>query len=411
MILSVCKVSSTNVKATLTTLVLAAFSFMTRMSPEFQINYIWVFTLVLIFIKFFLDGKPTNKWWKLSLFTMVAFFAGLAHDVINVGVAGAIVLYWCMHRKDFTLKQYLMAVSFGVGALILLLAPGNFCRAQEIEPFVFITSVKNLLFSFRTGWILAVVTVIAKFKHGKKFSEIYRENSLYWNAMFICLLFVFLLGVPGHRSVFGAELMAIVLIIKLLKNNCFSSWLVLLSTLCLIVVVGNQIIGTSVVKRQYDAIQREYKESGDGNVYTDVVMLTNDDNFLPNPYMIVPFSTSGDRAYQSFQKWMRATTGLRKPYIEVLPDFLRGKDSIDIGNQVVDYGDGAYLLVQSKLDPMRFYINREINILGLVNKRYDPLEIKFDKIIKETDFWRAQLVTENDYTIMGLSNNEITIQQ
>lgn len=73
-------------------------------------------------------------------------------------------------------------------------------------------------------------------------------------------------------------------------------------------------------------------------------------------------------------------------------------------------GNGIYLLVQSKLSPGRFYMNRNINLLGIIKRDYEPLELQFDNVVKETDKWRAQLVDESDYTIRGLSNNYISLE-
>lgn len=88
LILSMCGSSYKNVCSLLTVIVLSSFSFMTRMSPEYQINYIWVFVLVLMFMKLLLNYTHVEGW-KLVLLAVFGLIAGWAHDVINVGVVSS----------------------------------------------------------------------------------------------------------------------------------------------------------------------------------------------------------------------------------------------------------------------------------------------------------------------------------
>lgn len=410
LILSMCGSSYKNVCSLLTVMVLSSFSFMTRMSPEYQINYIWVFVLVLIFVKLLLNYTHVGGW-KLVLLAVFGLIAGWAHDVINVGVCGAIIIFWLRNVKNYTLSQYVLSITFGIGALILLLAPGNFVRASESGPFSFANSCMNLITSLRAFYVLIIVVIIARCKHGKSFRAIYLDNEFYWNAMAICMMFVFALGVPGRRSVFGIELMAIIIAVRLLNRHSFNTFWTVVSSMSLLIVLGLQITKTYVIKSQYLELLRQYEKSQTGDVFTSVIYSEKGD-FIANPFILIPLkSYSDDRAIESFQKLQHSRYSPEKPLINVWPDYLEGKDSVDIGNQIVPYGNGIYLLVQSKIAPGRFYMKRNINLLGFVKRDYEPLELQFDNILKETDKWRAQIVDESDYTIMWLSDNEISMDE
>lgn len=410
LILSMCGSSYKNIGSLLTVIVLSSISFMMRMSPEFQINYIWVFVLVLIFLKLLLNNK-NFRGWKLVLLAAFGLIVGWAHDVINVGVGGAIIILWLRNIRNYSKSQYVLSISFGVGALILLLAPGNFVRASQLEPFSFVHSCMALLYSLRSVYVLIVVTIIAKYKYGKSLKAIYLDNEFYWNAMAICMMFVFALGVPGYRSVYGAELMAIIIIVRLLNNHRFNLFWTVVSSISLLIIWVMQIAGTYKIKEQYLDVLQQYESSPTGDVFTSVV-LSEIDGLFVNPFMLLPINAySDDVAIESFQKSVHSHFTPEKPLINVLPDYLQGKDTVDIGNQIVPYGNGVYLLVQSKLTPGRFYMNRNINLLGIVKRDYEPLELQFDNVVKETDKWRARLVDESDYTILGLSNNVVSMEE
>lgn len=410
LILSTCGSSYRNISSLLAVIVLSSFSFMMRMSPEFQINYIWVFVLVLIFIKLLLTKKLEVGSWKLVFLAVFGLLVGWTHDVINVGVGGAIIILWLRNIRSYTKAQYVLSISFGIGALILLLAPGNFVRASQLEPFSLVHSCTTLLSSLRSFYVLIAVVVIAKYKYGKSFRAIYFDNEFYWNVMIICLMFVFALGVPGYRSVYGAELMAIIIIVRLLNKHCFNLFWTAVSSISLLIVWGMQIYGTYKIKRQYLDVLQQYESSPTGEVFTSVILSETDGLFV-NPFMLLPINAySNDIAIESFQKAVHSHYAREKPLINVLPEYLHRKDSVDIGNQIVAVGNGIYLLVQSKLSPGRFYMNRNINLLGIIKRDYEPLELQFDNVVKETDKWRAQLVDESDYTIRGLSNNYISLE-
>lgn len=97
--------------------------------------------------------------------------------------------------------------------------------------------------------------------------------------------------------------------------------------------------------------------------------------------------------------------------IKIVPMYLRGKDSVDMGNQVVRYGEGVYLLIQSKKDPKDFMIKRSIDILGIVKRDYGSMKYEFSHVIKETDYWRAELLYEDAITIFHLSDNEVWVKE
>lgn len=395
----------------LTIVLLVYLSLMTRMSPAYQINYIWMFSFTLTFVWMFFRYESEKNIFILIGLAVFSAIAGNGHEGINVGIGAALIIYWLSHFKKCTISQYIMAICFGCGLLILCLAPANFVRLNNDGPVDILDSLRVMLYSFRSVYLLFIIVLYKKLQGKLSFSQIYADNSFFWNAMIISMIFVFALGVPGRRSVFGIELLAIIIAVRLLNRHSFNTFWTVVSSMSLLIILVLQIARTHMIKEQYRDILRQYESSSTGDVFTSVI-LSETDGFFVNPFMLIPINAySNDRAIESFKKSMHSRYAPEKPLINVWPDYLQGKDSLDIGNQVVPYGDGIYLLVQSKLSPGRFYMNRSINLLGFMKRDYEPLELRFDNVVKETDKWRARLVDESDYTIMHLSDNVISVDE
>lgn len=398
-----------NWKGLLSVILMIFGSFITGMSPSFQINYIWMFALVLGFLILFFKKAHVRNPFALGLLALYSFIAGEAHEGINIGVGAALIIYWAMNLRKYTLSQYVMTISFGIGGLILCLAPGNFVRLSDASHPTMVMTIVNILISLKATYILMILLVISKMRH-ISLRSIYKNNQFYWNVFFVCIAFSLALGVGGNRSLFGAELMAIILSVRLLRGHSFSGlWLVVFSV-CLVFFWINQYRSIGAIRSQFEDVKAQYEHSSTGEVYSATQIFPGG-IFSMGYWTPLPLPTGEQWANVAFQKYMQSKYSFAKPLIKILPDYLEDKDSIDVGNKIVPYQNGCFLLVQSKLDPAKFYVEREINLFGLIQRRYEPLEVNFNEnLTKETPLWKAKVVSEQDYTIMNLSDNRFVIK-
>lgn len=399
-----------NVRSFLTVSVLVILGLATRMTPAFQINYIWMFSVVIGFlILYFSYGQRKNtaicNFW-LSVYSLLA---GAAHEGINIGIGCAIIIYWIMHMRSYTGTQYLMSLSFGCGLIWMCLAPGNFIRTSEVSSLSIVVNFWNFLLSVKVFYVLVICAIVAKYRYKLTWGGIYVDNAFFWNCWLVCILFNVILGVRGSRQLFGEELIAIILSIRLLRNNAFNTlWLIVFS--CLVILYWcKQLVGTFIVKEQYETICTQYRSSLTGEVFISSILVPTE-KVIANYYNTIPGRWSLEWSQRTFSKSMRASYAPDKQEIMVLPKYLHNKDSVDIGNKIVPCGDNMYLLVQSKKQPMKFIVNRKVSIFGKVIKDA-PLVVKFNNIIKETDLWRAQLLNENEIMILGISDNKVEISK
>lgn len=111
------------------TIAMLLISFRTRFTPSCQIGFIWMFTLSSICIDIFLNKKDVKAVWLIPL-AIIAFLAGWGQEALCLGVAAAICLYALNRRFKLTRTQWIVAVSYCLGALVLVIAPSNFARAS-----------------------------------------------------------------------------------------------------------------------------------------------------------------------------------------------------------------------------------------------------------------------------------------
>lgn len=412
LIMSLCGARWRNYKSLLTVAVLVFLSFITDMSPAFQINYIWMFTLSLGFIWLFFNCKHTDNILSLLGLAIYSFIAGEGHEGINVGIGGAIIVYWLTNIRRFTLAEYVMAIGFGAGCTVLCLAPGNFVRMSGVEHSNnIIMSIIDFLISARTILLLIVVAFTARRKWGLTWRNIYKQNQFYFNIMIICLMFCLALGAGGGRALFGAELMSIIITVRILKKHSFNWFWLAVFGLILVSFWFVQFRKIELSRVQYEDICSQYELSKDGYVYSDLC----EDNSSPFEFSYssvipLPFGNEDDWTLIAFQKYMQSLYGKDKPLIRVLPKYLQDKDDVELESQVLKCGNGVYLLISSEGDSAKFYVEREVDLFGIVCRKYTPMEIVVDRPSVATDKWSAKVISEQDYTIMNLSNNRFYLK-
>lgn len=317
LIMSIAGVDWRNFKSLLTVILLVFVSFITDMSPSFQINYIWMFTLALGFVKLFFTYTNAKSMVKIVFLGLYSFISGFGHEGLNVGICGAIIVYWLANIRRFTLAEYVMAIGFGAGCAALCLAPGNFVRMSGVEHHNnIIMSIFSLVVSARTILLMIVVALAARIRRKLTWGNIYNQNRFYFNVMIICLLFCLVLGFSGGRALFGAELMAIIITVRLLKNHSFDwAWLTVFGS----IVVSFWIVQFRMIelrRAQYDDICSQYELSKDGYVYSDLCE-ANCSPFELSYSSVIPLPF-GDEDYWTliaFQKYMQSLYGKDKPLI------------------------------------------------------------------------------------------------
>lgn len=336
----------------------------------------------LIFIKKFLEGR-SHGMFALSGLAVLALISGNSHEAYSIGISLGIILYFLSNFKNFGKTRYVMAIAYGIGALFVCLSPAALRRAGEHEGDLF-QSLFFFVFSLRAIYLLVFIAAYKLITKKMALSAMYRKYSFYWNVMLGCIVFNLCVGVFCNRQLFGAELMAIILIMQLLTSHAFSTfWLGALGILTC-VFTALQIERTVLHIRQKERIFKKFEQSESGNVYQD----TWGTGLIEEWPTYLWENGFHSRSF----RWLMARKYPGRPTLNVLPVFLEGKDSLDMGNVChhYNYKPGKLILIQSKENPGKFIVERKF--FGIVP--YQQREVDFSDCVYETDKWKAVIYDE-----------------
>lgn len=150
-------------------------------------------------------------------------------------------------------------------------------------------------------------------------------------GLLVCITFNFLIGIYGNRQLFGGELFSIILILRILPFKALKwSWI---STFYIPLFVLWYYHTKSIItlKQQVANIEQEYPRSPSGEVFIEIDQ--HSQSFREYSYIQSIPTFEGVSFPEHFLQRDMARKFPNHPLIIVLPDYLRGKDSTDIGNK------------------------------------------------------------------------------
>ena len=408
-----CKVRLDNLKGVLSVAVFSLIVFQAKMVPSCQIGYIWTFSLVMIFLLGFFTERNIDKWWQILLLGLFSLIAGNGNESLNIGVSGALIIYWISNMRKMSTRQYIMMICFGLGTLAICLSPAAYARAASSANGGLVWLYKSVTCMFMTlkaSFVMIAIILWKVFHEKKKFVTIYKLNSFYFNIWLIMILFNAIIGFQANRQVFGAELAAIIISVRLLKSHSFTDIWLCISTIVLIILYLAQSQLVFKVKACYDEIVGQYAASVDGKVYVDI----NQANHVPYSMEFSPilplYGVADTDLYEHtrFEKWL-GTKYPGKGDLRILPTLMRDyKDNCSAIYALEQ--PGLYLVVKSSNDDLKPYIERVID-KPFIHKEYPVLEVDMnDRALCFGQGWKARYVYLEDFTILGLTDNRLYLK-
>lgn len=388
-----------NVLGLLTASLLLLLLYDTLYGPACQIGFVWTFALVTGWLYLFFNNKQTSVLYCAGIF-LFSIIAGEGQEAICIGVSGALIIYAVKNYRKMSREQWVMFFGFGIGSLVLCLSPASYGRAESLKTPLYVTLFNTMTY-LRVFYVLLIVVVVAKVRRQITMRGFYRENSFYINAMVILLVFNMLIGVYGNRQLMGVELMAAILVLKLLPENRFNIWTL---AALFMVVIGQYSVKWIVIKqykKTYDDIVTLYQESRDGIVYYDVI-------FSKYRYVCGPSSTFTklNAGVATLDKLLQSKGSEKK--LRVYPACLQSLEGrTEVENQVVEFDDGCFVVIQSKANPAEFVLKRELNF-GIYRRPFKDFVFTWDEPLVETDVYRANLIYDE---VPLVDNIKVEIQE
>lgn len=371
-----------NPKVWISIIILTILSLMTKMTPSTQVGYIWLAVPNIIFIKFFIEERNYSNYILILLF-LFALISGNCHESYSVGISIGIILFWLANFKRFGIKRYVLGIGYGIGAATVCLSPGILHRAAAGHPDLF-QSLFFFIFSLRAVYLLLIISIYKLITGQLSIKILYLKNAFFWNILFACIIFNLAVGVFCNRQLFGAEIMAIIIILRILKNNSLKMfWAWCLGTLAAI-ILGLQIWQTHLYVKQINRIISKYKNAEDGLVYQDT--------WYTGLYEYWPAYIWENGYHSHSLKRLLREQYPNKPDINVLPTYLEGKKDSALNNEVYHfkYKPGKVLLIRSKEKPSKFVVERKF--FGVIP--YQQRVIDFDDIWFENEYYQVTVYDE-----------------
>lgn len=361
---------------------LALLTFVTKMMPSTQIGFVWMFALVLGWLLVFRCIRRAG-WWLRILLLLFSILAGNSQEALTIGVSAALGLWWLSRRCRVGTARMWMLAGFWAGTLACCLSPGTLHRADAtVIPFA--DSLLYMAMSLRATWLLAVVAVWLVVGHRTSWRRIWRRGALPLLALAVLIIFNLVIGVYSNRQLFGAELMALVIIFRILPSHRFPLVPTVLFAAAAVAMVSVQTVGALDVRRQYSEMADLYLESRDNHVYYNRRLAST--NIFMREFRIYEevVGRNNHDTRHSLQKDFAVRVKPRKRWPWIQPAVTAGRDFSR--DTVIQYAPQQYVVVLAD-STSRVVETLRNPLMGAVTRR----EVEFARPVKIGRGWKAYL--------------------
>jgi len=271
-------------------------------------------------------------------------------------------LYLLFHWRTATRTQWAMTLAFTAGMVLLCIAPGNFRKLGEASGGGYWVTPVTMAVMLRACYLVVAVLIVLLIRRRDTLVQMWRDNAFYVNALLVMLAFNLVVRVYCNRQLFGMELMALIITLRLIKAHMPAMrWRVAgvtaLSALALLVAVDD----VTLVNRRTALCQRIeqlYRASSDGTVYCDIP--SRDFCYDDHDAM---YSYNGWTITQQRRLWLAQGDNREFHWMPLAMKSLRGKP---LKSQVIEAGDGTFVLIDSKADSVNVFSTTSIrNFYGI----------------------------------------------
>ncbi|MDE6692052.1 MAG: hypothetical protein K2K05_01565 [Muribaculaceae bacterium] len=383
--------------------------------PNCQIGYVWSATATTAFLLMYLHCKEKRAGAvKIIILFFLSFLAGNGNEAISIGTGAALIVDFIRHRGRLTATQLVMIAGFGIGGLMLCLAPGTLQRASGALPGL-IWSAYRLITSLRMLYLLLITIGIMKVTGLIKLREYFTDNIFYFTALLTLLIFNMLIGMAelSERQMFGIELFSSILTLRALREGSLPKWLILLAAIAIgwIYTMKFDYIRTS--NEDLISLRKELSHGEGLKVYVDFHKYPTyiSPTEMKNKYRIYEFMAASiyddinDYGAFYYGKWKNENPWYLDS-LRVFPTVMKDVIASPDRNYAGKGADGMYLVVQDTVSPKRFFMHRDMNILGVRLKK-EPYELTLDPSDMDFDGMR---IMYSDFETPLTKNGEIALE-
>jgi hypothetical protein len=343
LILKICRVRSiaNNIGAAVTCTTVVLLTFVTKMMPTTQIGFVWMFTLNLLWLRLFFNHRTKSKV-EIALICLLGVFAGNGQEALSLGLSAALGLWWLHRRCRIGMARTAMLMCYWIGTLAICCSPGTIGRAHAMD-ISFSQSMLYMAMSLRATYMLIITLAVLKLDKKISLRNVYRQNALFINTMLIMLVFNQLIGVYCNRQLFGAELMAVLVMVRTLPRHKFNNIVNTFATLLTAAMIALQWIGILKVNQEYNEIERLFTKSDKGIIYYDRTLAYNNVWMREYRYYEEIVGQFNNDTHHSLQKDMRYKHPNKKKSLHVWPTYMDGLKCTH--DTIIEYAPQHYFVI------------------------------------------------------------------
>ncbi|MDE5813375.1 MAG: hypothetical protein K2H72_03730, partial [Muribaculaceae bacterium] len=278
--------TSKNASGILSAICMAVLFFITKMMPTCQIGYIWAMTANIAWLLvFFRHGK--RAWWTTVLMLILGISVGNWQESVSIGVCGGLGIWWMIRMVDswrkpsvrFDWRRSWMLLGYVAGTASNCLAPSTMGRVSDIS-MPLIDQLLIASYSFPAVVTLAVIAAYETWRHRhiRLFSFQHSDGKIPTGVllagMILLIVFNVVIGIYSNRQLFGANLFASILTLRILPRHRFNVAFNALASIAVIAFWALMAYGINEVHHQYNDILRLHSKSTDGSVVYDRTRVT-----------------------------------------------------------------------------------------------------------------------------------------
>lgn len=351
--------------------------FRLRFDPPMHINYVWMGVAILLWLKLFLSEK-SSAWWQIILLAIYSFLVGEGNESFSAPVAAGIICFFIWRRGKFSAKQWIMALAFAVGSIVLVMAPGLWVRAAaEDTPH----SLSHLIRGIAQILAIPILAGVSLFPRKTiKKSVLTRGNLVFVLSTTIAsyLLAIYLYRAAIDRVAICGSLFLTVVLLSKLRDFSYRRGALAAVSLLAMFLLSTTIYDTWRCNRVEEDIYDAYGKSADGMAY------------IPNE--VFGYQSREMCISQPFHAAMAKRLHPGKPDALVRPAAMRSLPLDKDTNLVVKIAPQTWLMLRSKTRPATFIVNKLL-LPGIVNAPMAPRELDFgertDVVFEESALWQA----------------------
>ena len=329
--------------------------------PPFLINYLWMGAVILLWLNLF-SIKRRVSFLPLAGLFLLGVIAGNSQEAFSVPLAGALAVWILVRRFKLNPVEWALAVGFFVGTLLVVAAPGNYVRLDEVN-----AGNSSALKNIWNGLPMVAMAVLLIFVGRKNIKPLTSWQATGYMLMIGAVPFALLFAVILKFVSFPRLLIPVNIFLTLLAFG-FGAKIrrpmliaVLLGVACVVTAVHERSMSLSNYDK-YSTITRLYHESESGIIVIPDEMCYKDDgkNFCYDSGWVI-----AERAINPDKPFL-------KKYPASLLEMKINKDT----TMIEKIGPQAWIIVNSIDHPKKVVVKKRL-LPGILDKELPDRIINF----------------------------------